>query len=330
MRLVCIFLSIIPFTCFSQWNQQGDNYTSGSVTAASIISTSNLGLVLNPGDNGNAIIRRSNPGNLILSSNGGASEIRFNYNYGGGSGGISIFDGGISSYANLRVTSDGHLIISASGGLIGIDNDNPKSSLDLNGSFQIYPAKDAGTIGALKLRIISGASASVLEANSDYIWEDHDIIINAASSLGGNVNQLVVHKTGNIGIGTRSIDAKLTVNGDIHAREVRIDMDGSIAPDYVFRKDYRLTTLADLEAFIVKHKHLPEVPSAEEMKVQGLHLKEMNLILLKKLEEMTLHLIDQYKTVRRQQEQIDSLLRKTQQLEKLFLINKTEFEKRQR
>src|SRR5205085_650054 len=101
-----------------------------------------------------------------------------------------------------------------------------------------------------------------------------------------------------VGIGTTNPDARLTVKGDIHTREVRVDVAGGVGPDYVFEKNYDLLSLTELETYINQNKHLPEVPSAKEMEKDGLNLKEINLILLKKVEELTLHLIDKDRQVR--------------------------------
>jgi hypothetical protein len=85
-------------------------------------------------------------------------------------------------------------------------------------------------------------------------------------------------------------------------------MNGPLAgPDYVFEKDYNLLPLSELETYINQNKHLPEVPSAKEMDANGLNLKEMNLILLKKVEELTLHLIEQNKVIAGQNERIKVL-----------------------
>jgi hypothetical protein len=113
----------------------------------------------------------------------------------------------------------------------------------------------------------------------------------------GNLPRMAIDGAGSVGIGTITPDAKLTVKGDIHTREVRVDMNGAVGPDYVFEKDYNLLPLKDLEAYINQNKHLPEVPSAAEMDTNGLNLKEMNLLLLKKIEELTLHLIEVKKEV---------------------------------
>jgi hypothetical protein len=111
---------------------------------------------------------------------------------------------------------------------------------------------------------------------------------------------LSINEDLNIGIGTNTPDAKLTVKGVIHTNEVRVDLKAPIqqGPDYVFEKDYDLLPLSALEAYIKANKHLPEVPSAKEMEANGLNLKDMNLLLLKKVEELTLHLIEQEKRIR--------------------------------
>ena len=66
-------------------------------------------------------------------------------------------------------------------------------------------------------------------------------------------------------------------------------------PDYVFEPEYNLLSLEETEAFIKKHQHLPELPSAKEIEANGVQLGEMNRLLLQKIEELTLHLIEQQK-----------------------------------
>ncbi|MBD1394842.1 autotransporter outer membrane beta-barrel domain-containing protein [Mucilaginibacter glaciei] len=125
--------------------------------------------------------------------------------------------------------------------------------------------------------------------------------------------RLTIKNNGNVGIGTPNTDAKLTVNGNIHTTEVRVDLNVP-APDYVFEEKYKLNTLKDVEAFISKMHHLPEVPSAKEMSQNGINLGEMNTLLLKKIEELTLYLIEKDKQLdaeaalnKKQQKDIDLL-----------------------
>ncbi|MBY0432780.1 MAG: hypothetical protein K2U26_01590 [Cyclobacteriaceae bacterium] len=71
----------------------------------------------------------------------------------------------------------------------------------------------------------------------------------------------------------------------------------TVFPDYVFEPDYDLPSLEETETFIKENKHLPEVPSATEIDKDGMSLNDMNVILLKKVEELTLHLIQMKKEI---------------------------------
>lgn len=125
--------------------------TDGSVSFASTVtSNTNLGFLLAP-PSGDAIIRRSTPGNLILSSNGGTSEVRFNFNYGGGSGGVAIYDGSTVNNATLKVNSSGHLSIASSGGNVGIGT-TPSTTIDSKLTV-------AGTVRAREVRVNINAGA---------------------------------------------------------------------------------------------------------------------------------------------------------------------------
>jgi D-ribose pyranose/furanose isomerase RbsD len=101
---------------------------------------------------------------------------------------------------------------------------------------------------------------------------------------------------GNVGIGTQNLDQKLTVNGSIHSTAVKVDTSIPV-PDYLFDLDYHLPSLSDISSYVLKNHHLPEIASASEMEKEGIDLGKMNLILLKKVEELTLYLIDQHKRI---------------------------------
>ncbi|WP_379021456.1 hypothetical protein [Parapedobacter deserti] len=111
---------------------------------------------------------------------------------------------------------------------------------------------------------------------------------------------------GNVGIGTTNPQAKLAVEGTILAKEVKVKTDISV-PDYVFEPEYELPALADIEAYVRQHKHLPEIPSAADIERDGLDLAQMNLLLLKKVEELTLHIIDLNRTSELQNKEIAEL-----------------------
>jgi hypothetical protein len=135
-------------------------------------------------------------------------------------------------------------------------------------------------------------------------WWERDPMDNIQSWGNGNQTYLTINQ-GNVGIGTTTPDYKLTVDGGVKCEEVKVEIFTGTGPDYVFEKNYNLLSLSELETFINQNKHLPEVPSAKEMEAEGLNLKEMNLILLKKVEELTLHLIDQNRKINSQNTRIE-------------------------
>jgi hypothetical protein len=111
---------------------------------------------------------------------------------------------------------------------------------------------------------------------------------------------ITITNTGNVGIGTSNPQYPLDVYGTIHSKQIKVDLSGT--PDYVFDKDYRLPTLTETEAYINQNHHLAEIPSADEITKNGLDLGEMNKLLLKKVEELTLYMIEKDKAENQQKE----------------------------
>jgi len=97
----------------------------------------------------------------------------------------------------------------------------------------------------------------------------------------------------------------LSVDGDMIAKRCVIQIDSWA--DYVFNDNYTLPTLNEVEAFVNENKHLPGVPSEQEIKDQGLDMGEMNKILMQKVEELTLYIIDQNKKIEKLQETVNKL-----------------------
>lgn len=139
------------------------------------------------------------------------------------------------------------------------------------------------------------------------------VLLTVSVSAQRNPFKNLSEKDGKIGIGTKAPDEMLTVKGKIHTQEVLVDLDGAVAPDYVFEHfykgtsllnpDYRMLSLSQLASYIKLNHHLPDVPSTQQMQEDGISLKKMNLILLQKIEELTLYTLQQ-------QEEIDALKEK--------------------
>ncbi|MGJ5640484.1 fibronectin type III domain-containing protein, partial [Formosa sp. S-31] len=108
----------------------------------------------------------------------------------------------------------------------------------------------------------------------------------------------------NLGIGTVNTQGyRLAVAGNIISEEVRVALQTSW-PDYVFKSSYELPTLTELEYFISSKGHLPNVPSAQEVEENGIELGKMNAVLLEKIEELTLYILQQEKRIKALEEEI--------------------------
>ncbi len=84
---------------------------------------------------------------------------------------------------------------------------------------------------------------------------------------------------------------QLDADGTLYSRKVKVNV--YQWPDYVFNQDYSLMSLNEVKSYIEINNHLPEVPSAEEAEMDGIDVGEMNKILLQKIEELTLYIIQQ-------------------------------------
>ncbi|MBB6502636.1 hypothetical protein [Pedobacter cryoconitis] len=113
---------------------------------------------------------------------------------------------------------------------------------------------------------------------------------------------------GNVGIGTANPKERLSVNGNIRAKAIKVET--ANWPDYVFHQDYQGMSLPQLEEYIKVNKHLPEMPSAQKAEKEGVDLGEMNKLLLKKIEEMTLQMIELNRKVDQQNQRINQLSQK--------------------
>ncbi len=156
----------------------------------------------------------------------------------------------------------------------------------------ILHVKESGTSTDIwRGRIVASGDKNAVvmgERNGKAWFGAHNAELNSWSDL------IMQTHGGNIGIGTENPVYKVDVNGTIRAKEVKVETGWA---DYVFDKEYNLQDLSEVELFINEHKHLPDIPDAKEVEKNGVNLGEMNALLLKKIEELTLYAITQNKKV---------------------------------
>ncbi|MBC7936608.1 MAG: hypothetical protein H7Y86_14755 [Rhizobacter sp.] len=109
---------------------------------------------------------------------------------------------------------------------------------------------------------------------------------------------MIIANNGNVGIGTSNPTYKLSVNGNIRSKEVVVESGWA---DYVFEEGYTLTSLKETEKFILENKHLPGIPSAKEIRENGLALGKLQTKMMAKIEELTLHVIELEKKIQAMQ-----------------------------
>ncbi len=224
-------------------------------------------------------------------------------------------DANFATWDNLRVWSEGEnsyiesngdekgLVIKSNGGnkillksKVGVGVENPQENLEVNGTIRSEVWRPTGSEqDDFYLDVEPGTR--ILRTRN---WNTSAPNIGATGLHTG-----VGFFDGSVGIGTANLTEKLNVNGSIRAQAVKVSAEGW--PDYVFEPSYKLPDLQVTEQFIKENKHLPEIPSAKEVQSNGIELGQMNALLLKKIEELTLHLIQLSKKVDEQQAQIIKL-----------------------
>ncbi len=224
---------------------------------------------------------------------------------------VMAYDRTNSKYHKLRLTASGggNGLTLHPNGNIGIDDSTPEAKFTVNGGD--LQVSNMGHFKGWKTDNLTGLGLDVgISSNIGYMMA-YDRSTNNYHSLritakGGLDKGIYVSTNGNIGIDTDSPDNKLSVNGTIRSKEVKVEAINW--PDYVFEPDYNLRTLEETEAYIRSNKHLPEIPSAKQMEANGVQLGEMNMLLLKKIEELTLHTIEHEKKLSSQAKKIDNLI----------------------
>lgn len=214
-------------------------------------------------------------------------------------------------YFNLGLENGYDFAIS--GGDVGIGTTSPDNKLHIkipNGSLGFDQA----------IRVQTNLGIGHVNRGGGMIMQNHDVITGGIfavrqennwrgaltfythTSTSGNsfgtsfTEKMRITGQGNIGIGTTSPSYKLHVNGEAYATKFWAPNNASW-PDYVFGDDYELDKIEKVEQFIAQHHHLPNIPSAAEVKESGVDIVDIQARLLQKIEELTLYMIEQNKKI---------------------------------
>jgi hypothetical protein len=294
-------------------------FKSSNVERMRILSTGNIGIGTTAPA---AMLHLSNTGatpfrvERVNISQGNAFQLFFTsnpaagINVGAGSAIFQITNPNSASDILFMPTPTTHCMVMKQNGNIGIGTTSPVSALEISRS------------GGSSLRFYSNSWGDIesTTAMRPHFAAGTDFTLYEGAVGSGTLRLKVNGTTGYVGIGTGSPIALLTVNGKtligdpttvtlpgtynlyvqngILTEKLRVSVVNSGTwADYVFEKNYALKSLKEVEEFVKANKHLPEVPSACEVEESGVDMIEMDATLLKKIEELTLYIIEQDKRI---------------------------------
>lgn len=212
---------------------------------------------------------------------------------------------------SLRQGGSGKFLVDNAGYVgIGSSAASPQANLDVGGESILGNLKAGYTTGAPIAGAYIGFKGTSGLSNTGFAvaqFANGTTAINAPPNgrinigIGGYANGITVDGVNGVQtVGDLKVGGTLRV-GTVVATNWQLGQ----VPDYVFEEDYELASLDHVERFIGKHKHLPDIPSAKEVKEKGLDLGEMNMKLLRKVEELTLYSIRQQKEIAGLKERLD-------------------------
>jgi hypothetical protein len=175
---------------------------------------------------------------------------------------------------------------------VGIGTNNPLAGLHINNNILVTRPNSTHVLNILTTGLLrlttdgtdnSGRGFYINNGTQDFFTlTQSNMSYNGKFTLKGD---LIIKDNNN------DIQYRLYQDGLIRARELKVDL-SIIPPDYVFEPTYKLMPLNELNDYIIHNKHLPRIPSAKDMQSDtGIEVGKMQLLLLEKVEELTLYLL---------------------------------------
>lgn len=255
---------------YATFTKYGSTFAGGYAGVASQFPFANL-LAFGNNNGGFLLANSGNVGLGIVT--GGTTKLKFNVNYTTeytGIGGSAVPIANV--HFNNQATGDTLKITNNTTGHLATDG----LDIRMNGNAGEIINRESST---LTLGTSNGAALTILSNKS--------IMIGSTSNPTGY---------------------KLYVEGGILTEKIKVALkSGANWSDYVFADDYKLQPLHEVETYIKEHKHLPGVPSADEVFENGIDVATMDAKLLEKIEELTLHVINLEKKVNNLQNQNEEL-----------------------
>jgi len=206
---------------------------------------------------------------------------------------------------DFRFFHNGDKMVLIAQGNLGIGTSAPSHKIDLGTGLgkkiALYQTAAADDFYGL------GISGGTLD-----IWAGNQTIINVRSAH--------VNFTKPVQGTSASFSGNIQSSGNVQANTLTLNI-GSF-PDYVFAKNYDLMPLEEVEAYIKANHHLPKVPKAAKIEKDGMNVGQINVLLMEKVEELTLHTIAQNKQLKTQNKQIKALMKRLEKLEKKQALGK--------
>ena len=255
-------------------------------------------------------------GNVMISSSNNALLFANSASSTDGDFGIKLSRNGLEFFRPNNGSPMNNLLYISTNGNIGIGSSNTTYKLNIAGSaistsfqtetltvtddviFNNLAGNTTQVVTVDNNGELSTTSFSTLQDNLGNHTASQNLNLNGYRIINtGNNGGIFINANNNVGIGTLNPIHELSVNGTIQAKELIVTTLAADWPDFVFDPEYKLTSLHELGKYIESEKHLPGVPSANEIGEEGIKISEMNAVLLQKVEELTLYVIELQKQI---------------------------------